>query len=87
MSLLMPRSIFIPASIVEGSLSAESLGAIAWIVAQNLQRVRPSDLKTRFKWGEVIWRRVSRELRAHKFLNTHRTKDGTEIHFNLKANY
>lgn len=81
----MPRCIFVPTTITEGTLSAECLGAIAWILAQNEERIKPSELKKRFGWGDTVWRRVSRELREHKLLSTLHTRQGTELRFHMES--
>lgn len=84
MSLLMSRCVYVPEDIVNGQISSDGLAVIAWIIARNKQKIDISSIKKRFKWGDVVWRRVSKELRDYKFLSSHHTKGGTEIHFDME---
>ena len=66
-------------------ISAEALAVITYLAGKPDGWIaRSYDIRKRFKWGNFIWRRVSRELRALGFISDIKHADGTDLIFEIK---
>lgn len=67
------------------NISAEALAVITYVAGKpNGWIVRSYDIRRRFKWGDFVWRRVSRELRELGFITIVKHADGTDLNFEIK---
>lgn len=83
MSLLFPRCVMVPESIIAAGLSVASLGAVVWFIARNNEAINLKEFKTTFKLGDCAWRTISKELTSQGLMIRLRTSKGTVLRLHL----